>query len=369
MRVLMLSKACIVGIYQRKLELIAATPNLELLVLVPPYWRDERGVTRLERLYTDGYTLQVTPLRFNGNYHLHYYPQFGRYLRQFQPDIVHIDEEPYNLATWLALRAAQRAGSKTLFFSWQNINRRYPFPFNRLERQVLHQVDYALVGTESAAAVWRDKGYRGALEVVPQFGVDTELFHPRQTSPDATTTPTIGYVGRLWHGKGIDTLIIALAKLKDLNWHLHLIGSGPEEATIQAQLRQQQLQDRTTLTNWVPSVEMPAKMRALDMLVLPSRTLPSWKEQYGRVLLEAMASGVVVVGSDSGAIPNVIADAGLVFREDDAQHLAAQLRRVLTNPEERRALAAAGPPRVATHFTQPQIAQKTVQVYQKIYQT
>lgn len=369
MRVLMLSKACIVGIYQRKLELIAADPAIELKVLVPPAWRDERGETVLERLYTQGYSLQTTPIRLNGNYHLHYYPHVNRYMREFQPDIVHIDEEPYNLATWLALRAAQRQGSKTLFFSWQNISRRYPFPFNYLERQVLRRVDFALVGTESAAAVWRSKGYVGPMRVVPQFGVDTDLFFPQQPTPPPNDPITIGYVGRLWHGKGIDTLLAALAQLTELPWRLHLIGSGPEETALRTLLRQNHLQERTTFTNWVPSVEMPAKMRALDVLVLPSRTLPSWKEQYGRVLLEAMASGVVVVGSSSGAIPDVIGDAGLVFQEDDTPHLKTQLERLLSTPRERQQLAQRGYRRVHTYFTQYQIAEQTLQVYREILQS
>lgn len=368
MRVLMLSKACIVGIYQRKLEIIAEAPDIELMAVVPPSWRDERGVTLLERLYTTGYDLTVTPLRFNGNYHLHHYPQFSNHLHDFKPDLVHIDEEPYNLATWLALQAAQRYGSKTLFFSWQNINRRYPFPFNLIETQVLRNVDFAIMGTDSAAHVWRDKGYTGPLDIVPQFGVDTALFFPASTDDKTSETINIGYVGRLWHGKGIDTLITALSQLQHSNWHLHIIGSGPEEANIYNQLAQYQLTGNTTLTHWVPSVEMPARMRALDILVLPSRTLKSWKEQYGRVLIEAMASGVVVVGSDSGAIPDVIGSAGRVFREDDVDHLKEQLEILLSDEAFRKQLARQGIERALSDFTQQKIANKTIQIYRRITQ-
>src|SRR5262245_10840037 len=121
-RVLMLSKACIVGIYQRKLEEIARL-GVKLLTLVPPSWKDERGETKLERAYTSGYGLEVLPIALNGDFHLHYYPSLGQHIRQFKPDIVHIDEEPYNVASWQALYHARREGAKTLFFSWQNINR------------------------------------------------------------------------------------------------------------------------------------------------------------------------------------------------------------------------------------------------------
>lgn len=367
MRILMLSKACIVGIYQRKLELIGQSPDIELRVLVPPSWRDERGETRLERVYTDGYELIETPIRFNGSYHLHHYPKFQEHVHDFAPDILHIDEEPYNMATWLALRAADPERHKTLFFSWQNINRSYPLPFRWIEADVLRRVDHAIVGTESAAQVWRAKGYQGGMTVIPQFGVDTKLFHPRSDHSHEGAVLRIGYVGRLWSGKGIDTLIEALGSLQDLAWRLHLIGSGPERDALETQIAIQRLNERVDIQEWVPSVKMPVLMRELDVLVLPSRTLASWKEQYGRVLIEAMASGVVVLGSDSGAIPDVIGDAGLVFAEDDADHLAGYLRDVLTNAELRQELVAKGRARAQQEFTQEEIANKTIAVYRQLH--
>ena len=103
MRILMISKACVVGAYQKKLEEMARLPELELTLVVPPYWRDERGVLELERQHTEGYELVVEPMTFNGNFHLHFYPGLGKQIRRVRPDLVHIDEEPYNLATAHAL--------------------------------------------------------------------------------------------------------------------------------------------------------------------------------------------------------------------------------------------------------------------------
>src|SRR5512145_460642 len=142
MRVLMLSKACVVGSYQRKLEEMAKLPDVDLRVLVPPSWRDDRGDLVLERAYVQGYDLRVTPIRFNGHFHVHYYPRFGSEVRAFKPDVVHIDEEPYNVATWHALWHARRSQARTLFFSWQNIVREYPLPFRLGERWVFDHVDY-----------------------------------------------------------------------------------------------------------------------------------------------------------------------------------------------------------------------------------
>ncbi len=366
MRVLMLSKACIVGTYQRKLEEIARL-GVDLTVVVPPSWRDERGETALERAHTHGYRLVVNPIRWNGHYHLHHYPGLARWFTP-APDIVHIDEEPYNLATWQALRLARRAGAKTLFFSWQNIRRYYPLPFTLGEWWVLRQVDHAIAGTEGAAAVWRAKGYEGPLSVIPQFGVDPDIFRP-PTRPIAGRTRTLGFVGRLVPEKGPDIALRALGQLLAnglTNWRLDLIGGGPLRPALEKLAVECGLQDRVTFLGQLPSLQMPVFFRQLDILLAPSRTRPNWKEQFGRVLIEGMACGAVPVGSDSGAIPDVIGDAGLITPEGDVAALAAALRRLLVDDDLRRELAQKGRQRVLARFTQQEIARQTVEVYREM---
>jgi glycosyltransferase involved in cell wall biosynthesis len=111
---------------------------------------------------------------------------------------------------------------------------------------------------------------------------------------------------------------------------------------------------------------MPAFYQVLDVLVLPSRTRPNWQEQFGRVLIEAMACAVAVVGSDCGEIPAVIGDAGLTFKEGDASALQTQLQFLLDHPAERLRLAQAGRQRVLAHYTMTSIAQRTVTVYKRL---
>ena len=362
MRVLMLSKACIVGIYQRKLEYMAQA-GVGLLVAVPPSWRDERGDTLLERVYTQGYDLQVTPIRFNGNFHTHYYPELSRLIQRFQPDLVHIDEEPYNVATWHALSIARRAHAKTLFFSWQNIVRQYPVPFRWGEAWVCRHVDGAIVGTESAGEVWRTKGYQGAMAVIPQFGTDEQLFTPLPSRPPRPFT--VGFVGRLVPEKGVDQLLTALQCLH-ADWRLEVVGGGTQQAELLQQVDRLGLSERVQFVGQVPSLAMPSLYQRLDVLVLPSLTRPNWKEQFGRVLIEAMASGVPVIGSDSGAIPNVIGDAGLIFPENQPTALCDALQRLHDQPTLYATLSEAGRARVLSHFTHAKIAQQTVAFYQQV---
>jgi glycosyltransferase involved in cell wall biosynthesis len=111
---------------------------------------------------------------------------------------------------------------------------------------------------------------------------------------------------------------------------------------------------------------MPAIMRRFDVLVGPSLTTPRWKEQFGRMLVEAMACGVPVIGSDSGEIPNVIGDAGIVVPEGDCVALRTAIARLRDDPAERRLLAERGHIRARTLFTQEAVARRTYGVYQEM---
>ncbi len=362
MRVLMLSKACIVGIYQPKLEAIARR-GVDLTVLVPPAWRDERGTQQLERIHTAGYRLRAIPIRFNGNFHLHHYPTLAREIAAAQPQIAHIDEEPYNLATWQALRLARGAGAKSLFFTWQNILRRYPPPFNWGERWVMRCADYALAGTDDAAAVLRRKGFGGPLRTIPQFGTSAALFRPAETAPSRPFT--IGFIGRVVPEKGVHILLRAAAQLAG-EWRLRLIGGGSSVDEMKALAGSLGIDHRAAFVSQLPSTELPAEYQKIDVLVLPSLTRPNWKEQFGRVLVEAMASGVAVIGSDSGAIPAVAGGAGRIVPEGDVAALARALRELRDDAVLRGQMVKAGRARFQAHFTHDSIAEATVEVYREL---
>jgi glycosyltransferase involved in cell wall biosynthesis len=361
-RVLMASKALVAGIYQRKLEDIAAL-GIDLTVAVPPSWRDERGEQLLERVYTDGYRLKILPIRLNGSFHLHMYGGLGGLMREVRPDIVHIDEEPYNAAAWQMYWHAKRCGARTVLFTWQNIARRYPPPFSWGERWVMRGIDALIAGTESAAEVWRSKGYGGEIAVIPQFGTDPALFGPSETRP--TRPFTIGYFGRLIEEKGVLLLLDAVAALHG-DWQLLLLGGGPLRQTLAERAKALGIGERVMFVPQVPSTQMPQLYHQIDVLALPSLTRPNWKEQFGRVLVEAMCSGVPVVGSDSGAIPSVIGEAGVIVREGDSAALTRAFVTLRDDPAEYARLAILGRQRAEANFTHRAVAEATVNVYRDV---
>ncbi|MSP12768.1 MAG: glycosyltransferase family 1 protein [Chloroflexi bacterium] len=368
MRVLMISKACIVGAYQRKLEEIATCPGISLTVVVPPRWREAGTDQRLELAHTRGYEILILPIVLSGHHHLHWYPRLGNVMRQVRPDLVHIDEEPYNLVTGHAVWLAQHYRARCLFFTWQNIYRDYPPPFGQVERYVYRHVAGAIAGNGNAAAVIQRKGFRKAVTVIPQFGVDPTTFAPPATQrPQESKTSVfrIGYAGRLVPEKGVMDLLPALAQLL-FPWELHIAGSGPLAPELQQQARTLDLSEHLCLDGSQPSGRMPGWLHTLDVLVLPSRTRSNWKEQFGRVLPEAMACGVPVIGSDSGEIPQVIGDAGLVFPEGDLPALTSLLTCLYRDPALRAELSQRGRARALSHFTHAHIAAATCDWYQTL---
>ena len=367
MHVVMLSKALVVGTYQRKLEEIAKL-GVKLTVLVPPSWREPRvGVLPLERRYTQGYTLEVLPIALNGQHHLHFYPTLGSTLRRLRPDVLHIDEESFNVATFQAMRIGVALGARCCFYNYANIRRTYPPPFSFFERYNLRHAAHGLACNQEAAAIIRSHGFQGPLTIVPQVGVDPELFQPR-VAAQRSSLFTIGYLGRLVPEKGLLDLIEAMVGLPP-HVQLRLIGDGSQRAVLEHRVAELGLRGRVTITPAVTSSAVPAALQSFDLLVLPSRTTPSWKEQFGRVLIEAMSCAVPVVGSSSGEIPHVIADAGCIFPEGDSAALRATLAELVGDPARCTALAQCGRRRVLDQFTQAAIAQRHVTVYQAMLAT
>ena len=380
MKVLMLSKALIVGPYQKKLEEMAAIDEIDLTVVVPPSWNDSSSPTRLEKTYTCGYEMIESRIILNGNYHLHFYPKLRGIVRSTRPDVFHIDEEPYNLATFHAMRLAQSVQAKTVVFTWQNLYRRYPPPFNWMEQYVLNRTDALLVGNSEAAGVWRRKGYSGSVHLIPQFGVDPAIYYRHQrvkkrgkisvfkrknVGPLSRPSLVIGYVGRLVEEKGLEILLHAVRQLTG-PWMLQILGDGPDRRRLEQMAQWLGVAPRVTFDHKMPSSHLPNYFSGLDVLVLPSVSRTNWKEQFGRVLIEAMACDVITVGAQSGAIPEVIGDAGLTFAEGDVQALLTQLQLLLDDVALRETLRQRGRRRVTEHYTQAAIAHHTVDVYRQI---
>lgn len=288
-------------------------------------------------------------------------------LRRHRPHLIDLNHEPYSVAcaevltlcSWYAPQAV------VVLQTCQNIFHRYPPPFNWLERRALTRAAAAHVCSETVRELLRAKGFKKPVEIVP-FGVDTAAFSQRTFNRESKDTPTIGFVGRMLSGKGLNILADALAQLGSERWNVLLVGDGPERKNFETSLAARGLLDRAHFTGAISYDRVPDLYQEMDMLVVPTQTTDRIREQFGRVLVEAMASGLPVIGSTCGAIPEVIDDAGLVVPEGDSDALAAALRRLLLDCALREELTRAGRRRVMQHYSWGRVADKMHELFWQV---
>ena len=349
----------------RKVELLAQVPDLSLCHILPRFWQDE--LVRVEQstsLSEHMQQLAVPMIGRTSDPHRAIYRTITFEIPRFRPDIIHAEEEPDSLAA-LQIALARRVfapKSRLVLYTWQNVDRPKRWHVNAVWRATLNASDAVLCANREAAELLERLGYRKHARVLPAIGVDTRLFTPLPNQAQDGTF-TVGYLGRLVPEKGVDTFIEAITQI-ELPVRLWIIGDGPQRTVLQAQAAC--LGDRARFIAPVPPNKVARMMTQLNALVLPSRTTRVWKEQFGRVLIEAMACRVPVIGSNSGAIPEVIGDAGLIFPEGDTKALADCLRQLIESHDLCRELSERGYARVMQYYTQERIAEQTAEFYRQI---
>lgn len=357
MKVLFVSQMLGVAAYRGKLGELAR--HVEVAAVIP---NDSEPEPRGKRPYR----LIHAPLIPFGHVQLRWFMGARRILQAERPDLVHIEDEPFSLVAFDWARIARGMRIPYLFFTWQNIFKRYPFPVRNMERFVHAGGVGAIVGNAEAESVLRRKGFYKPVRRIPQVGVDPERFQPPADAPAKDRPFTVGFIGRLVPEKGLDGLLTAFGSLP-ADMRLRFVGDGRWKRTLERQRKlQPQLARRIELRKAVPSRRVAEQLHEIDVLVLPSLTRPNWKEQFGRILIEAMAAGVPVVGSDSGELPHVIADAGRVVPEGDVKALERALLELRDDHAGRGELIARGRKRVLEHFTHGIVADQTAAFYKDL---
>ena len=275
-------------------------------------------------------------------------------------DLLDIHEEPFALATAevLVLRALRRQRAPYVLYTAQNLRKRYPIPFRWLERAALRGAAGISACSAAAARIAEDKGFAGRARVIP-LGIDPAEFRPgpADTAPAAGQI-TVGFVGRIVAEKGVEVLMDAVGRSPLLR--ARIAGSGPLAATLPARAARRGIADRLEWVGSLAPTDVPAFYRTLDVLAVPSLPTPRWTEQFGRVAVEAMASGVPVVSSDAGALPDVVGGAGLLVPSGDAAALSDAL--VAAGRARSEELRAAGFARAA-ECTWEAVGRDYVQLY------
>jgi glycosyltransferase involved in cell wall biosynthesis len=348
-------------------------------LVMPDRWKTEYGaIEGCARWPAFKGKIKCQPVFLPGDIPRHMYRDwFVHVLRHETPDAIYMHHEPYGFATFQMYLANQIFGGRPIgFYAAQNLLKNYPPPVRQLERWVFDRSSFAFPVTNVAQDILRTKHYTGRSEVLP-LAVSADLYRPtpewsrehREQMGISSDRVIFGYMGRLVEEKGLRTLFAALERLGELDWELHLVGGGP----LEEELRQRasilgEVGKRIRFMGYIPHAEAPLWLSLFDVMVLPSETRPNWMEQFGRVLVEAMACGTPVVGSNSGEIPKIIHETGggIVFPEGDALALADAMLRIGRSASLRTVLAAQGRSAARNLYDQVHLARRFASVIDEV---
>jgi glycosyltransferase involved in cell wall biosynthesis len=288
-------------------------------------------------------------------------------MRRARPHVVQVNEEPTEWSLLQSFLAARLLAPDAARFFYQRTNILCPperWHQKMKLRAVLRLTVGGFVGSSEAEGVLRALGMTGDIHIQTEIGADERAWVPRDDDGQAGTI-TFGYVGGLLPEKGLADLARAAVRLQE-SWSFVIAGDGPEPATVKEIVNEAGFKARLDMRGLVERDRLPSVMRELDVLVLPSRTTPTWKEQFGLVLAEAMLSGVAVIGTDSGAIPEVIGDGGLIFPERDLSALTSHLKALMDRPARRAEFARRGRERALRLYSATALADQTYELYREL---
>ena len=372
MRILLISHTYVTKENQKKLHALAAMPDVELAVVTPHLWRELILKETVAHVPADA-QFTLTPIRaaLPSQEQFYFYYSLDLGMRHFKPDILYVEQGAgsFVYSQSLIYRNLYTPKAKAVFFTWWNLPYQASLPLRMVERFNLNQSQGAVAGNQDAADILREHGYAASLIVLPQLGIDPVEFQRKDESDLRKSLGlerfTIGYVGRLVEEKGLRVLLRALKDVS-FDFQLLLVGRGPLEDEIRAFADEHGWGERLKIVSGVGHTDIARYMNCMDVFVLHSLTMPFWKEQFGHVLIEAMACETAVIGSDSAEVPNVIGEAGIVTPEKNVEALRESLTRLAASPDLRRQIGKAGRVRILSKYTHEVIARQLVEFFRTL---
>jgi phosphatidyl-myo-inositol dimannoside synthase len=368
-RLLTIGHSYCVELNRRLPQELARSGDWEVTAVAPARFKGDFGWHTTTAGPDEGCRVVPVPVYFGRRVHTMVYGgELARLLRE-PWDVVHCWEEPY-VASAAQVAHATALRVPLVFATFQNIAKQYPIPFNWIERSAMRRADGLIAFGHTTRMVLDARGWQQPARTIPP-GVDVAHFAPDPAQRDlmrrrfgwTDDTPVIGFVGRFVPEKGIGLLMNVLDRL-ETPWRALFIGSGPLAPQVQAWSGR--YGDRVRIQSGVAHDAVPTFMNAMDVLCAPSRSTARWREQFGRMLIEAFASGVPVLASDSGEIPHVVDDAGMLAAEGDEAGWLAALGALLADPARRAVLSRRGRARAETVYAWPVVARQHLDFFRDL---
>ncbi len=372
-KLLSISHSYVVKLNRRLVNEIASLGKgeWEVTAVAPSFLQGDLRPMHLETDSQEICQLEAVPVYFSKPPHIMTYGWRLKEIMQQGWDLVHCWQEPYTftggqIAWWTP------DGTPLVYRTAQSYAKKYPLPFNWIEQYAMsHASGWICSGQMVADTLKPRSGYALPMRLIP-LGVDINYFYPdanaklqtcRSLGWEEQGVPVIGYLGRLVPEKGLSLLMQVLDSLQT-PWRALFVGTGTMESQLRAWAKS--YPERVKICTNVKHSEVPQYLNAMDILCAPSQTAPNWREQFGRMLIEAFACGVPVIGSDSGEIPHVIQDTGIVVGEKDLQGWTQALSDLLESPSQRQEIATKALYRVHTRYAWSVVAKQHLEFFNEL---
>lgn len=357
MKILIFDHLAVSPIYQKAYKKLTTNISNEVIVFIPQKWKEYSLITNIEVKKFPNYKISPIKVFFVNKFNRVIYRISIKKIRELNPDIIFVNGEPENFSTFYfaIIKRFFSINTKLVAVSWRNIPfgiKDHPYKFGiiywLIEKFTLKNIDSLICFNKTAEEIFHNKGIKN-INFIP-IGVDTELFRNRKNFIQNNEKFNIGYIGRFEHSKGVHLIIEAISRL-DSSYTLTLVGDGELKDYYVSLAKKYNLGEQIKFLAGTAHTEIPFILSQMDVLVLPSISTKGWIEQFGRVLIESMACEVPVIGSSSGEIPNVIENAGLIFEENNIEHLVKCIKLIRYNKKLRDTIIKLGLERVRTTYS------------------
>lgn len=358
MNLLIISSACIVDVNRKPYKILSSYENINLTLLIP-FRKGEvdshNGISDIENSdfkiilsEIDGVHPRLEKIR-----------NLKEIIEKAKPDAILLEFDIATMMMYETIKFSKKFNSNISFIALENFNRNFlkemllairnfklkqaagTFITYLLYKQNKKNIDIVYCVSDDGIKAMKYLGFNSSQIIKIPLGIDTDLFFPYKQDKinelrknHDLNKITIAYFGRIIPEKGLDNLIIALNNIRDLDWLLLLDNFSSYKSdyftTLKDLIEKFQLQDRIKYFDANHS-EMPHYINCSDIVVLPSKTTNKFKEQYGRVVAEALCCGKIVLVSNSGALPELLGDVGFVFEKENIDDLTNKLKYLLNN--------------------------------------
>jgi glycosyltransferase involved in cell wall biosynthesis len=339
--------------------------GVDIVYVVPRHWPEPGSQATLT---AESFPIVEVDVRSPGNINGHSYVDHTAILnlaKDYNVDVVDLFEEPFSRAAGQLLPHLPN-DLPLVMYSAQNLDKRWPPPFRTYERRSFQRVQAFYPCSRQAASVLRGKGYDGLIQPLP-LGYDSGTYFPGEQTLDAGDL-RLALVGRMVAEKGVCDAVRVVSELRAryaIEATLVLCGSGPALVDGMDLADELKVGDAVQHRPWLSALDLAELYRKTQVVLTPSRSTATWVEQFGRMIVEAQASGCAVVGYASGSIPEVASDPALLVPEGDVDALTTAVMQAVSGEDAFQARRHAGLA-LAADRTWSRVAHRQAELYHSV---